>query len=62
MDGLARQTTALHARLADTVGTQLDGLAGRFAATVSTVEDSWTAAGPSRTCNSEHPNAAGRPR
>ena len=54
MDGLARQTTALHARLADTVGTQLDGLAGRFAATVSTVEDSWTAALARHERSSEH--------
>jgi len=42
--GMAQETTALHARMADTVGTQLDGLAARFGTAVTTVADTWTTA------------------
>ncbi len=41
---MAQETTALHARLTDTVDTQLDGLASRFGAAVTTVTDTWTTA------------------
>lgn len=44
MAGIARETTALHERMAATVGAQLDGLASRFDATVTTVADTWNAA------------------
>ena len=44
MSGIARETTSLHARMADTVKAQLDGVSERFGATVTTVSDTWTAA------------------
>ncbi|QDF95367.1 DUF802 domain-containing protein [Azoarcus sp. DD4] len=44
MAGIARETTALQARVADSVQTQLDGLAERFDGTVTTVTQGWTAA------------------
>lgn len=44
MSGIARETTALQARVADTVKAQLDGLSERFGTTVATVADTWTAA------------------
>lgn len=44
MAGIARETTALHERVAATVNAQLDGLSSRFNSTVSTVADTWTAA------------------
>ena len=44
MDGIARETGALHTRIADTVQAQLDGLAERFGHSVGTVTDTWTAA------------------
>lgn len=44
MTGIARETTALQARVADAVATQLDGISERFDASVATVADTWTAA------------------
>ena len=44
MSGIARETSALHARMGDTVQAQLDGLAERFGHSVSTVTDTWTTA------------------
>ena len=44
MSGIARETTSLHARMADTVKAQLDGVSERFGAAVTTVSDTWTAA------------------
>ena len=44
MTGIARETTALHERLAAMLETRLDGLAARFNDTVTTVADTWTAA------------------
>ncbi|MBI2306267.1 MAG: DUF802 domain-containing protein [Rhodocyclales bacterium] len=44
MAGIARETTALHERMAATVAAQLDGLAARFDTTVGSVADTWTAA------------------
>lgn len=44
MSAIARETTDLQARVADTVSTQLDGLAARFDTTVTAVADTWTAA------------------
>nr|MBL8457082.1 DUF802 domain-containing protein [Zoogloeaceae bacterium] len=44
MSAIARETTALHTRVADTVGIQLDGLSARFDRTVTTVADTWSAA------------------
>ncbi|HQA08738.1 DUF802 domain-containing protein, partial [Zoogloea sp.] len=44
MSGIARETTLLHAKMADTVKAQLDGVSERFGATVTTVSDTWTAA------------------
>jgi hypothetical protein len=41
MSGIARESAAFHGRLADTVGQQLDALAGRFGATVDTVTAQW---------------------
>jgi uncharacterized protein DUF802 len=42
--GMAHETSALHARLADAVETQLDSLAARFGTAVTTVADTWTTA------------------
>ena len=42
MSGIAQETSALHKKVADTVQSQLDGLSGRFSATVTTVSDTWT--------------------
>ncbi|MDO9285372.1 MAG: DUF802 domain-containing protein [Aquabacterium sp.] len=44
MAGITQETTRLHARMADTVQTQLDGLSQRFGAAVGTVSAAWTAA------------------
>ncbi|OGB07525.1 MAG: hypothetical protein A3E25_23460 [Burkholderiales bacterium RIFCSPHIGHO2_12_FULL_69_20] len=44
MAGITHETTRLHARMADTVQSQLDGLSERFGATVDTVSAAWTAA------------------
>ena len=44
MNGIARETTALQARVADSVQAQLDGLAARFDGSVSRVTEGWTAA------------------
>ncbi|WP_374247020.1 DUF802 domain-containing protein [Zoogloea sp.] len=44
MGGIARETGALHTRIADTVQAQLDGLAGRLGHSVATVTEGWTAA------------------
>lgn len=44
MSGIARETTSLHARMADTVKSQLDGVSERFGTAVTTVSDTWTAA------------------
>lgn len=44
MSGIARETSALHERVAATVTTQLDGLSERFDRSVATVADTWTEA------------------
>jgi hypothetical protein len=44
MSGIAREATAMHERMADTVQTQLDGLSARFSDTAATVAETWTAA------------------
>ncbi|MFA7292470.1 MAG: DUF802 domain-containing protein [Rhodocyclaceae bacterium] len=44
MAGIARETTALHERVAATVEAQLDGISSRFDRSVSTIADTWTAA------------------
>ncbi|WP_298602082.1 DUF802 domain-containing protein, partial [uncultured Zoogloea sp.] len=44
MAGIARETSSLRETLTDTVAAQLDGLAGRFDSTVTTVADTWTSA------------------
>ncbi|MBL8448958.1 MAG: DUF802 domain-containing protein [Dechloromonas sp.] len=44
MAGIARETAALHAGVAATVQTQLDGVAQRFAATAASVTEGWQAA------------------
>jgi hypothetical protein len=44
MAGVARETTLLHQRVTEAVQLQLDGLSSRFASTVGTVADHWTAA------------------
>lgn len=44
MDAVARDTVALHERVAATLEKQLDGLATRFDGTVRHVEQGWTAA------------------
>jgi len=44
MNGITRETAALHGQIADVVGRQLDGLSERFAATTQTVADTWTRA------------------
>ncbi|RJF91640.1 DUF802 domain-containing protein [Noviherbaspirillum saxi] len=44
MSGIARESTAMHERMADTVQMQLDGLSARFGATAATVAETWTAA------------------
>ncbi len=44
MTGIARETTALQARVADAVETQLDGLSSRFDTAVTAVAETWTAA------------------
>jgi len=44
MAGIARETSALHERLGETVDRQLDGIATRFGGTVDTVAATWTTA------------------
>ncbi|HMW77651.1 MAG TPA: DUF802 domain-containing protein, partial [Rhodocyclaceae bacterium] len=44
MAGIARETAALHAGVAATVQTQLDGVAQRFATTAASVTEGWQAA------------------
>lgn len=44
MSAIARETSALHERVADTVGTHLEGISARFDTTVTTVADTWTTA------------------
>jgi len=44
MSGIARETTSLHEKMADTVKAQLDGVSERFGTAVTTVSDTWTAA------------------
>lgn len=53
MRGIHHETAALQARVADTVQTQLDGLAVRFDASVTSVSDTWTAALASHVRTSE---------
>jgi uncharacterized protein YicC (UPF0701 family) len=54
MTGIARETTALQERVADTVKMQLDGLSARFNTSVATVADTWTAALASHERTSEN--------
>ncbi|MBS1131076.1 MAG: hypothetical protein H6R16_2078 [Proteobacteria bacterium] len=42
MTGIANETRGLHDKLFGTMETQLSGIAGQFAQTVSTVSDTWT--------------------
>lgn len=42
MGAIAHETTALHARVADAVGLQLDGLSARFDTAVTAVSDNWS--------------------
>ena len=44
LTGMARETGLLHAGLANTVETQLDGLSARFGSTVSSVAETWSGA------------------
>jgi len=44
MAGIARETSALHQRLGDTVDRQLEGIAARFGGSVDTVAATWTTA------------------
>jgi hypothetical protein len=44
MSGIARDANLMHARMAETVQMQLDGLAARFGASATAVADTWTAA------------------
>jgi hypothetical protein len=44
MAGIARETSALHERLGETVDRQLDGIAARFGGSVDTVAATWTTA------------------
>lgn len=44
MSAIARETSALHERVADTVGTHLEGISARFDTSVTTVADTWTTA------------------
>jgi len=44
MAGIARETSALHGTVADTVQRQLDGLSARFEAATTGVADTWQAA------------------
>lgn len=44
MNGIARETTALQARVADAVQQQLDGVSQRFGSTVDTVAEAWRSA------------------
>jgi ElaB/YqjD/DUF883 family membrane-anchored ribosome-binding protein len=44
MSGIALEAKSMHARMADAVQAQLDGLAARFKDTANTVAESWTAA------------------
>ena len=44
MSGIARESTLMHERMADTVQMQLDGLSSRFSDTTATVTETWTAA------------------
>ncbi|HJV84655.1 MAG TPA: DUF802 domain-containing protein [Noviherbaspirillum sp.] len=44
MNGIAREATLMHERMAGTVQTQLDGLSTRFDAATTSVTDNWAAA------------------
>ena len=44
MEGIARETSALQAHVADAVQTQLDGIAARFDSSVTRVAETWNAA------------------
>ncbi len=44
MNGIAREATLMHERMAGTVQTQLDGLSARFDATAASVAGNWAAA------------------
>ncbi len=44
MTAIARDASLMHERMADTVQTQLDGLAARFRLATTSVADNWTAA------------------
>jgi hypothetical protein len=44
MSGIAQEAKTMHERMANTVQTQLDGLAARFSTATSTVAETWTAA------------------
>ncbi|SNT35503.1 protein of unknown function [Noviherbaspirillum humi] len=44
MNDIAREATAMHARMADTVQAQLDGLTARFGAAADNAAATWTAA------------------
>ena len=44
MGGIARETTVLHEKLADTVKTRLDAVSAHFGSTAATVAETWTAA------------------
>jgi len=44
MAGIARETTLLHERIADTVTVQLEGLSARHGSSVSAMENVWTTA------------------
>ncbi len=44
LTGIARETSLMHKKMADTVQLQLDGLSVRFGSTVTTVADAWTRA------------------
>jgi hypothetical protein len=44
MSGIAQEAKLMHERMLDTTQLQLDGISARFAATASTVSDTWIAA------------------
>ena len=44
MTGIAQEAKLMHAKMADTVQLQLDGLSTRFSTTAATVADTWTVA------------------
>jgi len=55
--GIARETNALHGRIADAVGSQLDGIAARFGSATRTVTDTWSAALAAHQRSSEQLNS-----